>query len=236
MSQPNIVDITGQLPHNGNYPLRPIANIKLIGIHYDGVDSLPGLDPIPFLQQEAQEHIDRDWGGGYHGAGLMYHYCIDDQIYRTAPEVALLWAAMNANPLGLFIKMRAGPNTPPNQTKLDLLIHLLYWLCNERPDFPASASDVWGHGELTQYGNSTQCPGDVLRNFCQSYRVGAIGGQPVGSPHAADDSEPYPLTKGAANTIVTDASVIRDYLNAIPPNIQGAIGLADSIKRQFGAL
>jgi hypothetical protein len=40
----------------------------------------------------------------------------------------------------------------------DLLDHQ----CYHRPDFPASRSDVYGHGELQRDGNYTPCPGLLL--------------------------------------------------------------------------
>lgn len=47
----------------------------------------------------------------------------------------------------------------PTAAQLASLHALLTWLCYHRPEMPAGRADVFGHGELVQYGNETHCPG-----------------------------------------------------------------------------
>lgn len=173
--RPPIIDVRGQLPRNGTFPTRPLSAVTILAIHYDGVDIDDSVAPLARMQQEAQEHIDRDWGGGAHGHGLEYHYIIerDENIYQAEDEEALTWNAYNANSCDLAIKVTSGPNTAPTPGQIAKAKLLIDWLATARTEIPAGKKDVWGHGELTAYGNATACPGPVMLSWAQAYRAAA---------------------------------------------------------------
>jgi hypothetical protein len=197
---PTIEDVTAQLPRNPNSPnwrIRPLGAIKLIVVHYDAVlvpDVSPvkagtgdsgntehmagmGYDPVARYKAQAQYHIDKNWNEGpgpvVHGFGLMYHYRVstDGRIWRTQPVVLVTWHARDANYRGLAVCCDLGSGQMPSEVQSEGLAALLDWLCYHRPDIPAGRADVWGHGELTRFGNSTGCPGGMLHQV-QSYRKG----------------------------------------------------------------
>ncbi|MEO5953479.1 MAG: peptidoglycan recognition family protein [Chloroflexia bacterium] len=187
---PTITNIIADLPRKPDsptYKTRPISAITRIVVHYDAVpippptkqDPTSTYNPIHRYIDQAKYHIARNWNDGpagpiVKGFGLMYHYRVsaDGQIYQTQPENAILWHARAANPISLAICCDLGPNQTPSDAQLVALFTLLNYLCYHRPDFPASRKDVYGHGELKQQGNRTNCPGDIL-SFVQSYRTNA---------------------------------------------------------------
>ena len=83
----------------------------------------------------------------------------------------MTWHARNANYSGLAVCCDLGPDQKPASSQLCGLLTLLHHLCYERPDFPASRGDVWGHGELTDAGNHTPCPAALLP-WVRTYRKG----------------------------------------------------------------
>ncbi len=175
---PAIIDAIDLLPRYKNSPearTRPLSAIKLFVVHYDGeVVPAGGYNPMSRYKAQAQYHLRKNWNlaGDHpiHGFGLMYHYRIsaEGEVYRTQPEELVTWHAYAANEMSLAICLDLGPGQDPPDTQLDALRATLDWLC-ERSDIPAGRGDVFGHGELTAYGNDTQCPGDALA-WVQAYR------------------------------------------------------------------
>lgn len=220
--KPQIFDIRHQLPRNGVFPTRPLGAVKILAVHYDGSDVQDGTNTLTLYRTEAQFHISKDWGGGAHGYGLEYHYCIarDGSIYQTEDEEALTWNATNANTLDLAIKVDSGPNTPPTRPQFAALEQLLDWLTTERPDIPAERSGVYGHGELVEYGNSTACPGAPLLDWVRAYRAGAASAPPAAS---RDDQ------------LVTMLSVIGDVTYKEPVNLIQIRVLVQQAKALLGA-
>jgi N-acetylmuramoyl-L-alanine amidase len=181
-----ITDITLQLPRHPtdpNYRTRPMSAITKIVVHYDAVavpppkDGALGYDPIARYISQAKYHMGKNWNEGrgpiVRGFGLMYHYRVsaDGRLWRTQPDNLVTWHARNANYAGLAVCCDLGPGQQPTQAQLVGLNALLHHLCYERPDFPASRPDVWGHGELTDAGNHTPCPA-ALTPWVREYRRG----------------------------------------------------------------
>lgn len=179
-----VTDIINKLPRqpdNPNCHIRLLGSITKIVVHYDAVYVPPTkggtlvYDPLARYIEQALYHIHKNWNEGagpiVRGFGLMYHYRVsaDGRIWRTQPEELVTWHAHAANYSGLAICCDLGPGQTPPQQQIDGLQSLLDHLCYERPDFPASRPDVWGHGELTQAGNHTPCPGALLA-WVQAYR------------------------------------------------------------------
>ena len=183
---PKIIDIVDRLPRDTrdpNWKMRSLSKITRIVVHYDAVkapppkEGKPGYNPVTRYIEQARYHIGKNWneGGGrpVYGFGLMYHYRIsaDGRIWQTQPEELVTWHAHGANLSGVAICCDLGPSQKPTEAQIEGLKSLLDHLCYRRPDIPAGRTDVWGHGELREAGNSTKCPGSLL-NWVQSYRQG----------------------------------------------------------------
>lgn len=172
---PALVDIVDKLPHAnlGNEQWKSVAGTRILAIHYTDETVHPGYNELAYMIGEARYHIQKDWNPPHHvyGFGIMYHYMISytGVLYRTQPENLLTWNATNANGIDIACCLHLGQGQQPSQAQLNTLQAYLDWMCFHRPDFPAGQKDVWGHGELVQYGNSTDCPGLVLPHV-QNYR------------------------------------------------------------------
>ena len=187
---PTIIDIASQLPsaNEGSKRARNLYDIRLIAVHYDAVyrPDTP-YDALARYASQARYHISKNWGTPtrpVRGFGLMYHYRIagDGTIYRTQPEALITWHAREANNIALGVCLDCGERQKPTPAQLEALRNLLDWLCHDRPDIRATYNNVYGHKELTEYGNKTLCPGEVLP-YAVAYREGKWGRQ-------ADENSP----------------------------------------------
>lgn len=175
---PGFRDIVDQLPHAHpeNVTHKQVSGTKLLAMHYTDEFAPVGYDPIAYMIREALFHIHKNWGRAgqrpVYGFGIMYHYMIDrlGQGYRTQPENLLTWNATYANAIDIACCFHLGEGQSPSDAQLHTMQVYLDFMCHHRPDFPAGQHDVWGHGELTQYGNATSCPGLMLPHV-RSYRA-----------------------------------------------------------------
>lgn len=183
MVKPDIRDIKSRLPHanTGSMQFRELGTIKRIAVHYDDEPRGAVYDPFERYVSQANFHINKVWGRDergrpIYGFGLMYHYKIsgDGRIWATQPEELITWHVTEANPDTLGICLDCGEYQQPTKAQLDSLVALLDWLCYERPDMPVGYENVWGHGELREFGNSTACPGPFLP-WAIAYRNGKWG-------------------------------------------------------------
>jgi len=173
-----IHDVVADLPRANwdNLQVRPFNAITLISVHWDGVapsNKYVGYDPIQHYKNEAQYHIGKDWGGGSYGHGLMYHYKIDrsGNVYLVRALQDVVWAAMGANYENIAVCLDAAPGADATAAQLASLKKLAKHLAVERPDLPnLFEKKIWGHGELTQYGNATECPGTKIKSAVQALR------------------------------------------------------------------
>ena len=126
--------------------------------HWDAVWRPAAYNSLARYKNEAQEHINRDWGGGARGDGLMYHFKIDNvgEIFWCRDLEDLLWAAGPANATSIHICMDGTVGQTPTAAQAAGLNRLLYELCYKHPEFPAGRGNVKGHKEVM----ATQCPGD----------------------------------------------------------------------------
>ncbi len=169
------VDLRASLPRRQRVVgLRELSEIGLVVVHCDGRDREPGDDDLAVLKEHAQFHIDKNWGSTAqpaYGDGLMYHFAVTSRaIYETRDLHEVTWHARGANRSGLAIVLPCGFDQAPTAGQIRNLLALLDWLINGRDDLQLEYKDVWGHGELTQYGNDTPCPGASLREWVQNYR------------------------------------------------------------------
>lgn len=173
--RPNLTpvhDVIGSLPVApwNELIVRPASAIKLLIVHWDGGARIAeDYDPLTYYQWEARYHIAKDWGGGSYGYGLMYHEVVSRQgeVFITRPPEHVVWAATRANNLGYMIKVDASVGQPPTEAQLRALGARLD---ARSAAFGLAHAAVWGHGELTQYGNSTSCPGPTLLQYVYNYR------------------------------------------------------------------
>jgi N-acetyl-anhydromuramyl-L-alanine amidase AmpD len=132
----------------------------------------------------------------------MYHYKIDRQggIYQTRELTDSVWAVSNANDIAINICVDGDlTKQDPTVAQLKSLKELLHSLCNEHPEFPAGQKNVFGHGELTAYQNSTACPGRLLKYVIEFRDTGDIklpNTQPVPQP------TPTPAKKQTAEELI----------------------------------
>ena len=173
--EPLVMDISSLLPVApwNEHPTREAAAISLLAVHWDGGPSaLPErYDALAYYAMEALYHIARDWGKRDYGYGLMYGEKIDRQgrIWITRPDTDVCWAVTRANEIAYNICVDACEKSPPTQAQLDTLGKRLDVL---RRRYGLTRSAVQGHGELTQYGNDTSCPGSDLLALVHGYRLG----------------------------------------------------------------
>ena len=95
--------------------LRDPSEIELIAVHWSGGSYPEGYDPVAAYVREARDHIARDWGGGAHGYGLMYHERIsrDGRVWQTRPAEHVVWAVTRANRIAYNLCLDAGPTCEP---------------------------------------------------------------------------------------------------------------------------
>jgi len=176
----NVIDIRGQLPRTARrVALRPLSGITKIAVHHCGDNRVwnDEYDALAEYRNEANYHINKDWGGGYHGDGLMYHFKIarNGQIYWTRDLEDSTWHASNANPISIGICLD-GDLTKQDATQKQYasLKALLDELTQKHPEFPADQKGVFGHSELRAYGNSTVCPASALQSVIEYRDTGKI--------------------------------------------------------------
>lgn len=151
-------DIRGYLPWAPENRTDNVPHLKdSLTIHWEGEDAIPLMtvdQTVMYLAKVAQYHIQRDWGGGAHGDGIMYHEVIgqngDSFVCRDYQEV--VWHSGNggANLSSRAIMVLASTETQPNDKQLRALRKRI-------ADF----------GNIATYPHSywfaTQCPGDRIR-------------------------------------------------------------------------
>ncbi|HEV8670957.1 MAG TPA: glucosaminidase domain-containing protein [Candidatus Limnocylindria bacterium] len=163
----NTQNLVGVLPREyGNDP-QPLTQVKdKWTLHWPGEDVDPAMDDnaaVALITRIAQEHINRDWGGGQRGGGIMYHRVIGPTgtVFITRDETDWTWHSSVDGPGGgnrssiaiLVVYGKTGASTSAQNAALDELIatHATYV--------------VYGHRDWTP----TTCPGDVLYQYAQDH-------------------------------------------------------------------
>ncbi|MDP4228572.1 MAG: peptidoglycan recognition family protein, partial [Bacteroidota bacterium] len=161
----NLIDVRSKLPRNGSIQRRPVSAIKRIATHWDALYRPHEYDSLARYIQEANLHINRDWGGGARGDGIMYHYKIDNvgDVYWCRDHEDMLWNVGGAaNWDTLAVCFDAGDDQTITKEQAESFKELMEILCFHHDEFPASQGDVYGHREF----NPTECPGDQIMNLC----------------------------------------------------------------------
>jgi hypothetical protein len=175
---PQVLDISKSLPTAPSHQLdiRTASNIGMLVVHWDGDAPIPDdYDPYTRCVWEARYHIAKNWASTgeppAYGYGLMYSEVIarDGRVFITRPVEHVVWAQCLANRIGYAIKVDASKVSPPTDAQKRSLRCRLDACCVE---FSLGNGDVFGHGELTAYGNSTECCGPDLLALVRDYRAG----------------------------------------------------------------
>lgn len=160
------VDLTGDsylnpvpaIFDNGQHN-RPVGAITSIAIHHDASIRPHDYDSIARYRQEAAEHYKRL------GPGLQYHYKIDNTgtIFHIRPDTTWLYAVGSGeNVSALMICLDGNFEVQqPTREQFEALSQLLIWLCESRPDFPATYPNVRSHSDYS----ATACCGANLRDW-----------------------------------------------------------------------
>lgn len=162
-----MIDLTGDsylnpvpaIYDNGEHP-RKISDIKSISIHHDASPRPHDYNSIDRYHKEAAEHYARL------GAGLQYHFKIDNvgQIFQIRPLTTWLYCVGSAENVstiaicldGYLHNDQNNLGQDPTREQYEALGQLLTELCDNRPDFSATWSDVRPHLDFS----STACCGN----------------------------------------------------------------------------
>ena len=161
----SINDIRANLPRNGMWMQRPLSAIKQITVHYDAVYAPDQYDAVGRLTSEAYYHIEKDWGGGSRGDGIMYAIDItrDGTVYWMRDLEDVTWHCGNPNYTSLAVKCDGGADQAPTDQQRASCDAVIRVLVGHMAEIPASSPDVWGHWEMQRFGGlATSCPGKFI--------------------------------------------------------------------------
>ncbi|MFH1618263.1 MAG: peptidoglycan recognition family protein [Candidatus Margulisiibacteriota bacterium] len=166
-----IKDMTNKLRKNPrvkwsdfNQP-RQLSKIKFLVVHHtaDNINDIHRLNEIEINGTRIYK---------YGCPTIPYHYWIneDAQIHKCNNLSDITWHAKNANPVSVGIALVGNyEKQKPSAAALKSLEFLLNELLG---NLKLPVTKVFGHRELTMYGNSTACPGRFLFPFVQEFRRG----------------------------------------------------------------
>jgi hypothetical protein len=172
-------DLRGKLPRNTSWPnyrrwTRRSQGISRVAHHYPAGPPRPEgpHDEVARLRGWAQYHVNTVWGytngQPIHAPTLAYHLfnAGSGTIYVCNDLEDVTYHANNANGIAVGVLHDVGEGQEPNAAQLAAaqdVSDALNWLLG------LSHANHWGHGELTQYGNSTACPG-LMQRHVRRYR------------------------------------------------------------------
>jgi hypothetical protein len=176
-----IVDISGELRRNPNGGPNYQYDTKVgIIFHYNGPP--PNSDAYVQYENDAVYHVNKDWGSGNYGDGIMYHYGIqsgdngtypDGTIFRLRDENDVLWHCgawvPGGNESGIAINLNIGEGQNISEACLNSAKALANDIRARRGI--RSLSMVKGHQEVSP----TACPGTIMDDLIRPYRAGDTG-------------------------------------------------------------
>jgi hypothetical protein len=199
-----VTDVRNLLPRNGTWMTRPLSAIKRIAHHYDADFRPHSYDTLARLKRQAQYHINKDWGGGAHGDGLMYAISVDNVgevfICRNFEEVT--WHVGNPNYSAVATKYDCGGDQDPTREQIEAMAKITNVLTTKCPEFPAGRAEYFGHKEFAQFGGTaTACPGKFMAEILRFRETGKVDPTryaydwpvaPAPTPPPAPDPTPQP--------------------------------------------
>ena len=149
---------------SGCYYSRRNEAINLIAVHHAAAES--DVKAINTFHETA------GYFDGDNAPHIAYHFAVesDGTIVQCNYVEERSWHATNANDqaLGICLQGDLNAHAPSDKQRI-----ALQWLLDTLvEDFKLTRAAVYGHGELTQYGNSTSCPGSHLLPLVKAYRAG----------------------------------------------------------------
>lgn len=166
---------------------RPLSAINRLVVHHQGGGRVTAASNAwNLIREDALYHMQKNWGTSarpYYAPSIAYHYVIsyEGYVYWLNDRGETTWHAMGANPSSIGIELQGNftlkdeqekpcePTTAQLRSLALLLDYLTEWTEDGAKAIPATKENVWGHGELTQFGNRTACPGTALP-YVQEYR------------------------------------------------------------------
>ncbi len=118
----NVSDIRAQLPRNGRYAGRSISAITKIAWHYDAAYRPKLYDSLRRYVDQAQYHVNKDWGGGSRGDGLMYSIKVDNvgDVYICRDFEDILWHVGGApNGYSVSLNIDCGGDQLPTREQVE---------------------------------------------------------------------------------------------------------------------
>ena len=160
-----LLNVAADLQHDysrAGVAWRTLEQIHNIVIHWPADAGCAG-DELARLKFLAEYHLNKDWGSGYLGMGIMYHRVIEPSgtIYETEPLELMTWHAhepANSNAMAIMVDVPLGGQ--PTEAQQAALFAYLTQLTRHTPAIPAGVGDVYGHREMPN--NDTTCPGSVM--------------------------------------------------------------------------
>lgn len=179
-----IEDVRHALPHADVQVcnLRSVQSIHMAVVHCSGV-TVPDAPGTTYAQlvEYAKYHMAKNWAtaedhGGRvqpeYGDGIMYTLALgrDGTAYCCRDIDRAVWAQRMANRTALSILLPGNFDQEPTAVQKVRLLDLLDLLFGGQTPLKLDYHAVYGHGELTSYGNDTRCPGPELTKFAVWYR------------------------------------------------------------------
>lgn len=152
---------------NGHYNRRTQLLTILAVHHAAGTDTVQGINTY---HTQVKNWADPGEAGVIHAPHIAYHFFIhlDGTITWCNQLWERVWHATNANDTALGVCLNGNCDVlPPRPAQLEALAWLLARLLSWRG---LAHRAIWGHGELTQFGNATSCPGRFLLPTIQAWR------------------------------------------------------------------
>lgn len=155
-------DVRGQLPRKATWMTRPVSAINKIAFHHDAEWRPHSYDSLARIKAQANYHINKDWGGGARGDGLMYAFQVDNvgDVFITRDFEHVLWAVGDANYSTVSGCWHGTLGQKPTREQIEAMQKIAVVLTTKCPEFPAGRGQVLGHKEVP--GNSTACNGEFL--------------------------------------------------------------------------
>lgn len=170
-----VIDIVDQLPRvPANDDWRGSHAKDKITFHWEGSDAIASMSDaqtVEWIKGIAQQHINKDWGNGNFGGGIMYHEVIAQSgtSFNTRFGLDILWHAGNdeANLTSRAILVVCSAATPMTEAQVNAVIARQQAFAQQAggtiPTYPHSA---W---------SATACPGDQIRSLIANMSGGYRG-------------------------------------------------------------
>jgi hypothetical protein len=171
------IDLRGQIPGEPAANRGAKEKAKGVVVHYNGAPGgFAGVagGQVSVQQRytnDANEHMQRDWGGGAQVNGIQYHYgCWEDAIYILRNPDAKLWHCRDGTAEDSYNYSATAIQVPIStmERATARTLQTLRGFCDDELRRQGlSTREVRGHQEIS----STDCPGSLMQDFVEPYRA-----------------------------------------------------------------